>query len=620
MRVERGLVAIDLVEIEAVFVLLVLVDVEAEAPAALVADGAERIVLGDGEEAVTLIGLDFERDEQGDHTHGRVPSLEEKQNVYDAIVVGAGHNGLVTAGYLARAGWQVLVLERRGVVGGACVTEEVFPGYRVSTAAYLVSLMQERVVHDLELHRFGYAVLPKDPAYFAPYLDGRHLLMYADQRRTCEAIASLSTKDAERYPAYERFIERVARFVEPMLLEAPPNLPPRDARDFTALARLGWRVLRRSPGEVGEIARMFTASARDILDDWFESDELKLALATDGVIGTNGGPASPGTAYVLLHHVMGGVGGVRGLWGFVRGGMGALTQALAQSAQAHGAEIRTDADVARIDVRNGRAIGATLQDGTEYRARVVASNADPRRTFLSLVDGRMLPDAFRKQVQAYRCEGSSFKINMALGELPNYSALPGTSLGPQHRGTTHICASLNALERAWDEAKYGAPSTEPLLEITIPTAYDPSLAPPGKHIMSIFAQYAPYRLAEGEWDDTTRAAFVERAIGLIEQHAPNIRGAIEGVHALSPLDLEREYGLTGGNIFHGDLRLDQLFALRPVAGWARYATPIAGLYLCGSGTHPGGGVTGAPGHNAARAILQGAQPRHKPLVRTGWNS
>jgi phytoene dehydrogenase-like protein len=523
--------------------------------------------------------------------------------VYDAIIVGAGHNGLVTAAYLARAGWRVLVLERRHLVGGACVTEEVFPGYRVSTAAYLVSLLQERVVRDLDLRRFGYEVLPKDPAYFAPYRDGRYLFMYADQRRTCEELARFSKRDAERYPAYEQFIERIARFVEPMLLEAPPNLPPRHPADLAALGRLGLRLLGQKPAHVGQLARMFTASAREVLDSWFESDELKLALATDGVIGTNGGPSSPGTAYVLLHHVMGGVGGVRGLWGFVRGGMGALSEALKRSAQAAGAEVRTAAEVTRIDVREGRAVGVVLADGTDYRARTIVSNADPKRTFLGLVGRACLPPEFGAQIDAYRCEGSSFKINLALGELPDYSALPGTSLAPQHRGTTHICASLDALERAWDEAKYGAPSREPLLEITIPTAYEASLAPPGKHIMSIFAQYAPYRLKGAVWDDTARAGFVERAIGLLEQYAPNIRGAIEHVHALSPLDLEREYGLTGGNIFHGDLRLDQLFALRPVAGWARYATPIRGLFLCGSGTHPGGGVTGAPGHNAARLLL-----------------
>jgi phytoene dehydrogenase-like protein len=524
--------------------------------------------------------------------------------VYDAIVVGAGHNGLVTAGYLARAGWKVLAVERRGVVGGACVTEPVFPGYQVSTAAYLISLMQERVVRDLELRRFGYDVLPKEPAYFAPYADGRYLMMYSDLRRTCEAIAQFSRQDADRYPAYETFIERVAQFIEPMLLEAPPNLPPRDAQDIAALGRIGWRLMRKPPAQLAELARMFTASARDVLDEWFTSDVLKLALATDGVIGTNGGPASPGTAYVLLHHVMGGIGGVRGHWGFVRGGMGALSDALARSAQAHGAEILTEAEVASIDIRNGQAIGITLRDGRNYGARVVVSNADPRRTFLSLVDRRELPADFLAQVERYRCEGSSFKINLGLGELPSYSALPGTELGPQHRGTTHICASLDALERAWDEAKYGAASREPLLEITIPTAYDASLAPPGKHILSIFAQYAPYSLADGQWDDASRAAFVDRCIALLERYAPNIRGAIEHVHALSPLDLEQEYGLTGGNIFHGDLRLDQLFAFRPVAGWARYATPIRGLYLCGSGTHPGGGVTGAPGHNAARAILR----------------
>jgi phytoene dehydrogenase-like protein len=312
---------------------------------------------------------------------------------------------------------------------------------------------------------------------------------------------------------------------------------------------------------------------------------------------------------VLLHHVMGGVGGVRGLWGFLRGGMGALSEALRRSAEACGAEVKTDADVASIDVRNGRAVGVTLKDGRDFAARTVVSNADPKRTFLHLMDQRQLPDEFVTQIEAYRCEGSSFKINLALNELPSYAALPGATPGPQHRGTTHLCASLDSLERAWDEARFGAPSSEPLLEITIPTVYDPSLAPPGKHIMSIFAQYAPYRLRERRWDAATRSAFIERVIGLVEQYAPNIRGAIEHVHALSPLDLEQEYGLTGGNIFHGDLRLDQLFALRPVAGWARYATPVAGLYLCGSGTHPGGGVTGAPGHNAAHAILRATRKR-----------
>jgi phytoene dehydrogenase-like protein len=522
---------------------------------------------------------------------------------FDAVVIGAGHNGLVTAAYLAHAGWRVLVLERRHVVGGACVTEEVFPGYRVSTAAYLVSLMQERVVRDLNLRSFGYEVLPKDPAYFAPFLDGRHLFMYADQRRTCAEIAKFSARDAQRYPLYESFVERVARFVEPLLLEPPPNLPPRRPADVAALARVGMRLMRMRPAQLGQLVRMFTGSAREVLDAWFESDVLKVALATDGVIGSNAGPGSPGTAYVLLHHVMGGVAGVRGLWGFLKGGMGALSEAVAASARAAGAEIKIGADVARVLVHGGRAAGVVLRDGSEYHARVVVSNADPKRTFLGLVGREYLSPEFANQIDAFKCEGASFKINLALGELPNYTAFPGTTLGPQHRGTTHICPSLDALERAWDDAKYGEPSREPLLEITIPTAYDPSLAPPGKHLMSIFAQYAPYRLRSGSWDDE-RQRFVDRAIDLLAQYAPNIRGAIEHVHALSPLDLEREYGLTGGNIFHGELSLDQLFAFRPVAGWARYATPIRDLYLCGSGTHPGGGVTGAPGHNAAREILR----------------
>ncbi len=522
---------------------------------------------------------------------------------YDAIVVGAGHNGLVTAAYLAHAGWRVLVLERRGVVGGACVTESVFPGYRVSTAAYLVSLLQERVVRDLDLRRFGYEVFPKDPAYFAPLPDGRHLFMYADLARTCQEISKFSPRDAERYPAYEQSIERVARFIEPLLLQSPPNLPPWRPADWLALSRLGMRVMRMRPAQLGYLVRMFTGSAREILEGWFESDALKVALATDGVIGSNAGPATPGTAYVLLHHVMGGVGGVRGLWGFLRGGMGALSEALASSARAAGAEICVNADVDHIDVRGGQALGVVMRDGTEFRARVTISNADPKRTFFGLVGRPHLPPEFSAQVDAYKCEGASFKINLALGELPNFTAYPGTTVGPQHRGTTHICPSLDSLERAWDDAKFGASSREPLLEITIPTAYDNSLAPDGKHLMSIFAQYTPYHLREGSWE-TERQRFVDRAIDLLAQYAPNIRGAIEHVHALSPWDLEQEYGLTGGNIFHGELSLNQLFSFRPVAGWARYATPIRDLYLCGSGTHPGGGVTGAPGHNAAREILR----------------
>ncbi len=524
-------------------------------------------------------------------------------STYDAIIIGAGHNGLVTAGYLARAGWKVLVLERRSLVGGACVTEAVFPGYRVSTASYLVSLLQEKVVRELELPRFGYRVFPKDPAYFAPYPDGRHLFMYRDMARTCQEIAKFSTQDAARFPEYEAHIESMARLIEPLFLQPPPQFPPQRLSDWLDPLKAGRTLLGLSNTRIAGAVKLMTRSVQAVLDEWFESDALKVALATDGVIGTNGGPRTPGTAYVLLHHVMGGVGGVRGLWGFVEGGMGAITQALAASAQTHGAQIKTDAPVAKVLMRDGAATGVVLEIGDEYHADTIVSNADPQRTFLHLVEQDALPAEFVAQIESYQCEGTSFKINLGLGELPDYSAFPGTALGPQHRGTTHICPSMDYLERAWDDAKFGKPSEHPLLEITIPTAYDPTLAPEGKHIMGIFVQYAPYRLKEGTWADE-KAGFVQRVIDTLSAYAPNLPGAIEHVHALSPLDLEQEYGLTGGNIFHGELSLDQLYFMRPVLGWARYATPIRNLYLCGSGTHPGGGVTGAPGHNAAMEILR----------------
>ncbi|MCL4402695.1 MAG: NAD(P)/FAD-dependent oxidoreductase, partial [Acidobacteria bacterium] len=348
--------------------------------------------------------------------------------------------------------------------------------------------------------------------------------------------------------------------------------------------------------------KIFTQSVAEFLDEWFESPEVKVTLATDGVIGANGGPRSPGTAYILLHHVMGGVAGHRGLWGFVRGGMGMVSEAIAASARSHGAEIRTGAEVARILVRDGEARGVALRDGEEISARMVASNLDPKLTFLHLLDARDLPDDFVAAIRRFRIEGTSAKINLALGGLPEFRALPGAP-APQHRATMHICPSIEYVERAWDDAKYGRPSERPLLEMTIPTMYDPSLAPPGHHIMGIFLQYAPYTLRESTWDEL-REPFADRVIGLIEEYAPNIRSLILERQVLTPLDLERTYGITGGNIFHGEMSLDQMFSLRPVSGWARYRTPVRGLYLCGSGAHPGGGVMGAPGYNAAREMLR----------------
>lgn len=524
---------------------------------------------------------------------------------WDIIIVGAGHNGLVTAAYLARAGRKVLVLERRHLVGGAAVTEEIFPGYKFSTAAYLCSLLHERIIRELDLPRHGYHVFAKDPAFFTPFPNGQHFTMWQDQRATCAEIAKFSRRDADIYPKYEAYIERLAQFAEEMLFVRPPNIARTRTRDYERLARLALK-LGRMPDEekVGHI-RIFTQSVADFLEPWFETEELKVTLATDGVIGTNGGPYTPGTAYILLHHVMGGVAGHRGLWGFVRGGMGGVSEAIAASARAAGATIRVNAPVEKILVSEGRAHGVLLSDGEEIRAKVILSNADPKRTFLSMVGERELAPEFAAAVRQIRMRGCSMKINLALDTLPNFSALPSHNGQPMphHRTTMHICPTVEYVERAWDEAKFGRPSTRPMLEMTIPTTYDDSLAPPGKHVMNIFLQYTPYDLREGDWR-TLKEPYADRVMDLIEEYAPGFKRTVLHRQVISPLDLEETFGLTGGNIFHGEMSVDQLFFLRPVAGWARYRTPIRGLYLCGSGTHPGGGVMGIPGYNAAKTVRQ----------------
>jgi len=522
---------------------------------------------------------------------------------YDVVIVGAGHNGLVTAGYLARAGLKVLVLERRHVVGGACVTEEIFPGFNISTAAYVCSLLHPKVLSDLELPRFGYRIFPKDPASFTPLPDGRHLFLWQDGQKNREEIAKFSARDAQHYPAYEDFLGRLAAFAEQTFTMTPPDPIPRSLQDWRTLLRLLGSVVRLGRRDLLAGAKMMFQSVRDFLDERFDSDVLKATLATDGVIGINGAPSTPGTAYVLLHHCMGKVGGKRGLWGFVKGGMGGVTRALQQSAEAHGCTTRTSSPVAQIRVRNGQTTGVVLDSGEEIDAAIVVSNADPKQTFLTLTDPKELPEDFRKGIERFRMEGCSLKINLALAELPRFNCYPGGDLGPQHKGTIHICPSLEYMEKAWRDTLQGIPSREPMLECCIPTAYDPSLAPPGKHIMSIFVQYAPYKLANASWDEI-RDAYADRVIEALSEYAPNIKGAVLARQILTPLDLEREFGLTHGNIFHGDLSLDQLFFLRPLPGWAQYRTPIRNLYLCGSGTHPGGGVTGVPGHNAAREILK----------------
>jgi phytoene dehydrogenase-like protein len=536
--------------------------------------------------------------------------------MYDCIIVGGGHNGLVTAAYLARAAWKVLVLERRPIVGGACVTEEPWPGYRVSTASYVVSLLLPEIERDLRLSEFGYRVLPRNPSSFTPLEDGRSLLLGPDRDANRREIAKFSTRDAEAFPRYESLLERIAECLEPVLSATPPDLLPlpktwrriglgkrfRDARQGMSL----WSALKRLGPDIPEAMEILTGAARPILDRWFESDVLKATLATDAVIGTFQPISAPGTAYVLLHHVMGMAGGARGVWGYVQGGMGALTQAMARSAESFGVDIRCDAAVDRILVENGRAVGVRLASGEEIRSRSVASNADAHVTFERLVEPQHLPDEFRAAVSRIDYASASAKINLAVSELPNFTCLPGNrEPGPQHRGTIHIGCSLDYLERAYDDAKYGHPSQRPIVEMTIPTSVDSTLTPPGHHILSLFVQYAPYRLAEGSWDDPgVKDAFADRCIAEIARYAPNVPGSILHRQILSPLDLERTFSLTGGNIFQGAMPLHQLFSLRPVAGWSDYRTPIGGLYLCGSAAHPGGGVMGACGRNAAVEILR----------------
>jgi phytoene dehydrogenase-like protein len=520
---------------------------------------------------------------------------------WDDIVVGGGHNGLVAAAYLAGAGHRVLVLEGRDRVGGASVTEETWPGFKVSTAAYVVSLLRPEIVRDLDLARHGYAVLPRSPSSFTPFPDGRSLLLGPDPALNRREIAKFSRRDAEALPRYEAMLDRIARVLEPLLVRPPPDPFSGRWRDLASLARTALSFLRL--GADGPRAfEVLTGPARAVLDRWFESDEVKATLATDAIIGAMASPSTPGTAYVLFHHVMGETDGARGVWGYVRGGMGALPEAIAAAARARGAEIRTGARVARVRVVDGRADGVVLEDGTELPARRVVSSADATVTLLGLVGAEHLPPELAEAVRRIDYSSASLKINVALSELPDFTALPGAP-GPQHRGTIHVAPSMEYLERAFDDARRGEPSLRPVLECTIPSAVDPSVAPPGRHLMSMFVQYAPYRLARGTWEEE-RERFADRCLDLLAEYAPNVRRAVIAREVLAPPDLERRFGLTGGNIFQGAMTLPQLFFMRPVPGMARYRTPVRGLWLCGAATHPGGGVMGACGRNAAREILR----------------
>lgn len=532
---------------------------------------------------------------------------------YDCVIIGAGHNGLVCAAYLAQTGRKVLVLERRTVVGGAAVTEDIAPGYRASTASYLVSLLLPEVERELKLRDFGYRVLARNPSSFTPLPDGRSLLMGPDAELNRREIGKFSERDAQAYPRYEAWLTRVAEALEPALEDIPPDLLPlpphwrrRGWRNRLANLRRAMkfhRSLRRLGEDLPAALELLTGPATPILDRWFESDALKATLATDAIIGAFAPPSAPGTGYVLLHHVMGTAGGARGVWGYVEGGMGALTVAMREAAQAHGVEVRTGVEVAQIETAGGRVSGVRLAGGERIAARTVVSNATPDVTFRRLLDAAALPENFRDAVARIDYSSASMKINLALSELPDFSCCPGKAqVGPQHRGTIHISPTLEYIEAAYEDARRGAPSREPVVELTLPTSVDTTLAPAGHHIAQLFVQYAPYRLRDLHWDDIAEA-FADRCIDAVTRYAPNFRASVLHRQVLSPLELERRFGLTGGNIFHGAMPLHQLFGFRPVPGWSDYRTPVEGLFLCGAGAHPGGGVSGAPGRNAARVIL-----------------
>jgi phytoene dehydrogenase-like protein len=528
-------------------------------------------------------------------------------HIRDAIIIGAGHNGLVAAAYLARAGLDVLVLERREILGGAAVTEEIVPGFRFSRAAYVNSLLRPEIIRDLRLADHGFSMIPRSPSSFTPLPDGRYLFLGPDPALNRKEIAKFSARDAEAFPRYEALLDRCARFLEPLLDRAPPPIAApgwiERSRALSEMARVGWRALSMGK-DIFHLMEILTAPASRILDRWFEGEALKATLATDAIIGAMLSPSTPGSAYVLFHHVMGETDGARGVWGYVRGGMGALSEALAAAARAGGAQVRASSPVARISLLDGRASGVVLADGTELRSRIVLSSADPRVTFMGLLPPEVLPAEFLDRIRSLDFSSGVTKINVALERLPSFRSLPGHEPGPQHRGTVHLVSTLAEIEEAYRDALGGKPSRRPVIEATMASALDPSLAPSGKHVLSLFIQYTPYELASGTWDDPgVKDAFADRVFEVIEEHAPGFTSSVIGRDILSPLDLERIFGLTGGNIFHGAMGLDQLFWLRPAAGWSSYRTPVPGLYLCGAGAHPGGGVLGAPGRNAARTAI-----------------
>ena len=514
---------------------------------------------------------------------------------YDAVVIGGGHNGLVTAAYLARAGRRVLVLERRAAVGGAVTTEEIAPGFRGPTGASVCGLLRPEVIRESNLAGRGVQFLPLEPEVVA-LGDGKALRIWRDVRKTQSELAAVSPKDSESYPRFVEFLQGFAEALDPLLGMTPPNLVSPSLGEQMSLLRRALRLRRLGKHTMQQMLRLPPMPIRDVLNEWFETELLKASLAVDGLIGTFEGPWSPGTAFGLIRHFLPAVHGAA--WSFVRGGMGTLSTALANAAREAGATIRTESEVRRIHSTAGRVTGVELASGEVIGAKIVASNADPKRTFLGLVEPEELGPEFLLQVRNIEMNGVVAKVNYALDGAPTLPAVPDGA--PAH---FRVCPSLEYIERAYDDAKYGKASSEPFLDVFLPTVVDPDLAPPGKHVMSALVQYAPYRLRRGAWDKEGEK-LRERVDAILDDVMPGFEKLVIRRQVLTPLDLEQRFGLTEGHIYHGEMTLDQSFVLRPVPGWGRYRTPVEGLYLCGSGAHPGGGVTGAPGYNAAKEILK----------------
>jgi phytoene dehydrogenase-like protein len=527
---------------------------------------------------------------------------------YDAVIIGGGHNGLVAAAYLARAGLKTVVCERRHVLGGAAVTEEIFPGFKYTEASYVVSLLRPEIIRELRLPEHGFASLPLDGT-FTP-LDDDYLWRTNDHAHTLREIRRWSRNDAEAYEEYGQLMAEMARFIKPILSVVPPDAGRIDPREWFPLLGLA-RSFRDLPQDYqATFIQLMTMSAVDFLRQWFETDPLISTVAASGVIGTFQGIRSPGTAYVLLHHYMGEIDGVYRAWGIPRGGTGGVSEAIASSARSLGAEVRLEAPVARIMTKGDRAVGVALESGEEIGADAVLSSADARVTFLDLLEPGTLDPSIEAAVRRYKFRGSSGKVNLALDGLPDFACLPNSVTTEHLRGATTISPSVDYMERAYDDAKYGRFSRQPFVDVVIPTLVDPSMAPPGKHVMSCFVQYAPYHLEDGKrWDDGMREAFGDAVVNAIARFAPNLPDLILHRQVLTPLDLEQVFGLSEGNIFQGELSLEQLFWTRPVPGFARFATPVRGLWMCGSSAHPGGGIMGAPGRIAAFEVLR-SKRRH----------